>query len=647
MEKKLSIKYQKIIGSPVFPPGVFCGTAVFEREDERSRTHRGKLYALLSISGPKNFDAAISSKIILDCLEEEYFREAEGSPLNALERASVSAGHRLIDLTLGGSQFGSTEFNLVLAVSWGQVLYLSKVGSAAVYLLRGGVVKEIAMGDEARVATASGLVVEGDVLILGTRGFKEAFPPESLISRLPTIEEEISKINERAAISALVLKFDIEEVPSKQEIVRFAQPKDNLQRFVLPSFSHFRLGISSLISSAGALLKARRPRELFLRRPSHSPRLQTKAGLRIALVIFLVLFVGSVVLTLRTQTQRRLDLESQKLLTQAQTNVSAAADLVDLNNSRAKSLLEEALLDISKIERFGRTTENLSSLRDKARQLLSTVTKEKVVSPKLLYDFSLQNKKSSPSSITLALPSDGSTRVLLVSDRDSNNVFKLSLNGSDVSIEKIDDGQVSAPAFLAFYSGTAFGLDKGGVFSISLADLAAKKSLVASTDLGGVKDFKTYLGNLYFLTPSTNGLLKSFVLEGGEYSKPVSWLKEDRDLSNAVSFAVDGSVYVLENTGRILKFEAGKIVEFSLSAFDGTIGPSSAIYTDSLSSLVYVLDAKAVKMIVLSKDGVYQGQYSFGGSGSPVMSEPIFAVDEMAKKAYFLAGAQLLQVDLE
>src|SRR3989338_8896883 len=106
MEKKISIKYQKIIGSPVFPPGVFCGTAVFEREDERSRTHRGKLYALLSISGPKNFDAAISSKIILDCLEEEYFREAEGSPLNALERASVSAGHRLIDLTLGGSQFG-------------------------------------------------------------------------------------------------------------------------------------------------------------------------------------------------------------------------------------------------------------------------------------------------------------------------------------------------------------------------------------------------------------------------------------------------------------------------------------------------------------------------------------------------------------
>ncbi len=645
MEKRLSIKFQKIIGDSIFPPGVFSGTAIFEREDETTRAHRGKLFTLLSIIGPKNFDAVLSSKMILDCLEEEYFREIEGSPLGALERAAVSASHRFIDLTLGESAVsGSAEFNLVLAVSWGQVLYLCKIGSAAVYLLRGGIVKEITMGDETQVSTASGLVVEGDVLILGTRSFKEVFPSEKILSLLPNIEEEIAKLNNRSVISAFILKFDIAESPSRDEVIKFAEEK-SVSRRLLPSvLDPLRKIVASLSGKIKMVFLHRRPYELFLRSRPSLQKTPSRVGLKMLIIVLLAVFAFSVAMTVKRQNQQKLSAQSQKLFSQAQENIVSAADLTNLNNSRAKTLIEEALKDLDRIEKYGYKSEELSKLRVKAQGLLSTVTKDKLVSAKLLYDFSLQNKKAALSSMTLTPFGEGLERKLFISDRPSSAVYEVTLKADGVSIEKIDKGKVSDPQFLTFYSDNLTGLDKNGLFNINLKDSVATTDLLAGTDLNPVVDLKSYLGNIYFLSPKNGGLLKSFVLEDGKYSKPVRWLKEDRDLSKATSFAVDGSIYVFESTGRIIKFEAGKVAEFSVSGFDEVFSSASVIYTDSQSTFIYIFDPKSGKIISLSKDGVYQGRYTIEEG---LREKPIFAVDEEAKKAYFLSDSKLLRIDLE
>lgn len=646
MEKRLSIKFQKIIGDPIFPPGVFSGTAVFEREDETTRAHRGKLFALLSIVGPKNFDAVLSSKMLLDCLEEEYFREIEGSPLGALERAAVLASHRFIDLTLGGSAVsGSTEFNLVLAVSWGQVLYLCKIGSAAVYLLRAGIVKEITMGDEAQVSTASGLVTEGDVLILGTRGFKELFPSEKMLSFLPTIEEEIAKLNDRGVISAFILKFDMAESPSKDEVIKFAREKSVPRRFLPPVLDFLRKLASALSGKVGAVFHSRRPYELFLRQRPQLQKTRSRVGLKMLIIALLAVFAFSVVRTIQKQNQQKLSAQSQKLLSEAQTNIASASDLVNLNNARAKTLIEDALSSLDRIEKYGYKSEEVGSLRNKARSLLSMVTKEKLVSVRLLYDFSLQNKKSSLSSMTFVPFSEGPTRKIFISDSFSNTIYEITIKADEASIEKIDKGKVSDPKFLSFYSDTLSGLDRSGLFTISLKDSTVSSGLISSADLTPVADLKSYLGNIYFLSPQNGGVLKSFVLEGGKYSKPARWLKEDRDLSKATSFAVDGSIYVLDSTGKITKFEAGKVAEFGVSGFDEVLSSASVIYTDSMSTLVYILDPKLLRIISLSKDGVYQGRHTL--EGTRLSEKPVLAVDEGAKKAYILSDSKLLQVDLE
>ena len=362
------------------------------------------------------------------------------------------------------------------------------------------------------------------------------------------------------------------------------------------------------------------------------------------IIVLLAVFAFSVAMTVKRQNQQKLSAQSQKLFSQAQENIVSAADLTNLNNSRAKTLIEEALKDLDRIEKYGYKSEELSKLRVKAQCLLSTVTKDKLVSAKLLYDFSLQNKKAALSSMTLTPFGEGLERKLFISDRPSSAVYEVTLKADGVSIEKIDKGKVSDPQFLTFYSDNLTGLDKNGLFNINLKDSVATTDLLAGTDLNPVVDLKSYLGNIYFLSPKNGGLLKSFVLEDGKYSKPVRWLKEDRDLSKATSFAVDGSIYVFESTGRIIKFEAGKVAEFSVSGFDEVFSSASVIYTDSQSTFIYIFDPKSGKIISLSKDGVYQGRYTIEEG---LREKPIFAVDEEANKAYFLSDSKLLRIDLE
>lgn len=640
MQKNLSIKHQKIIGSPVFPPGIFALSGVFEKGDTDLLSRRGKLFVLVSLSGPKNFDAVVASKIILDCLEDDYFREKEGSPLSALEKAAISANHRFIDLSLGSSLSGSTELNLVAAVSWGQVLYLSKIGSSVVYLLRGGSVREISLGEETQVATASGLVSEEDVLILGTRKFREMFPPERLLHSLPSLEEEISKEPERA-VAALILKFEITEKIGKDEAIRFAEKKKTSRRLRLPRLSRPKWRLPHFVFLLSRL-GLRPTKELFLRK--RGLRRSGVVSLRFFLLVVVLLFLGSVAYTLKKQNQTRLRKEAQELTSRAEFNVGAAKDLVDLNNLRAGELLSEALSNLGQVRSLGLADEAAEALSGKAQELLSLVRKEKRVEAKIIYDFSFQKREGDLSSLVFS-SDDGA---IFVSDRLLGAVYKLTLKEGDrVSIEKIDGGKVKEPRFLSASSFGLLGLDHEGLFLINHGEGEIKTGILSTSGIGELRDFKFYGANLYFLS-SQGGILRALGSDNGQFGKPSRWLKEGNlDFSAAVSFSIDGSVYVLNREGKVLKFEGGEPIDFNLGGFSSPLGSPLAFDTDSLSNFLYLLDGGNKRLLLFSKEGSYQRQVTFQNEafnfGSPVR----FAVNEKGKRAYFLSGLKLYVVSLD
>ncbi len=97
---------------------------------------------------------------------------------------------------------------------------------------------------------------------------------------------------------------------------------------------------------------------------------------------------------------------------------------------------------------------------------------------------------------------------------------------------------------------------------------------------------------------------------GDGYLKGVAWVKDETiDLSDAVSMAIDGNIWVATQSGNIYKLNAGKREDFDLSAIDPAINTPNYIWTDVNSKYVYISDPATRRVIVLEKDGTLFRQY--------------------------------------
>lgn len=166
---------------------------------------------------------------------------------------------------------------------------------------------------------------------------------------------------------------------------------------------------------------------------------------------------------------------------------------------------------------------------------------------------------------------------------------------------------------------------------IAGVDMKAKSRLIFLTDKGKIIEFKdgetkfaattddkfqkgitidTFSKYLYLLDPAGNQIWKyerkdaSFG-EAQEYSV-------NADLSQAISLAIDGNVFVLTSDGRLLKLYRGNQEEYNTkNAPGGDLKGLSKVYTrDSLEEL-YFLDPAQKAILIFSKgqkEAVYQNQ---------------------------------------
>ena len=114
-------------------------------------------------------------------------------------------------------------------------------------------------------------------------------------------------------------------------------------------------------------------------------------------------------------------------------------------------------------------------------------------------------------------------------------------------------------------------------------------------------------------------------------------------MTNAVSLAVDGSIYVLNSAGQILKFYGGELeTTFTLDAMDPNLSAATKIYTTDQTQGLYVLDPNNKRVVVLTKDGDIKNQY-FSDTFDNLRD---ISVDETSDKIYLLNGTKVLSVDI-
>lgn len=181
-------------------------------------------------------------------------------------------------------------------------------------------------------------------------------------------------------------------------------------------------------------------------------------------------------------------------------------------------------------------------------------------------------------------------------------------------------------------NGSVFEWQDGQVLSADTADTTWK----SATDINVFSKF------LYFLSPSDNQIWRYERRESG-FTLPEGWITdENADISDAVSFAIDGSVFVLLKNGEILKFHRGELQAYEVKGTPGILSGTKIFTTDELSSL-FVLDPGEKRIFIYEKyenEAVYKRQIVLENT------EPILDLYVLGNTLYVLGEQQIYSIPL-
>ena len=110
--------------------------------------------------------------------------------------------------------------------------------------------------------------------------------------------------------------------------------------------------------------------------------------------------------------------------------------------------------------------------------------------------------------------------------------------------------------------------------------------------------------------------------------------------SNARDMAVDGSIYVLIENELVL-FTQGKKQAFELPPLADGIENAKKIFTDANFQFIYILDAGAGKILIITKQGTLAAQLV----SDQFTDLKDFWIDASSKTIYVLNGNELLRFD--
>ncbi|MBI3559012.1 hypothetical protein HY085_01320 [Candidatus Gottesmanbacteria bacterium] len=156
--------------------------------------------------------------------------------------------------------------------------------------------------------------------------------------------------------------------------------------------------------------------------------------------------------------------------------------------------------------------------------------------------------------------------------------------------------------------------------------------------IGGMDDFKNdasvdFTADKTYVATS-NGLY---------FLSLVSLKAASVDFGRVVSWGIDGSIWILSQSGNLVKLSGGSPEDFNISGLDDPLqNPVSLFVTDETNN-IYILDQNRV--VVLDKKGVYQAQYLLSTINYQLSA--IILADETVKKVFLFSGSKVYSFDLK
>ncbi len=191
--------------------------------------------------------------------------------------------------------------------------------------------------------------------------------------------------------------------------------------------------------------------------------------------------------------------------------------------------------------------------------------------------------------------------------------------------------------------------NKIAVFNTNKKELVAK-DIKFSNSISSAKDIASYSSYLYLLKPDSNQIYKHTRLANG-FGEGKIWIEDpEADIRNAISLAIDGSIYVLKSDGSIdkylrgSKFKSDDNSDFSIEKLGDPISNPTEIYTRSDLDYLYIVEPQKNRIVLFDKiSGKLIKQY-VSESFSDLKN---IAVDEKEEKIYILSGDKVFEVEIE
>ncbi|MFH1621339.1 MAG: hypothetical protein ABIB04_04630 [Patescibacteria group bacterium] len=314
------------------------------------------------------------------------------------------------------------------------------------------------------------------------------------------------------------------------------------------------------------------------------------------------------------------------------------SDLIYGNEIHAKQELAQAEDIINKLpsdnsdrkEKIDKLNTELDGMKEKLKKIvkLDNVTELSSLSPT-----ATEGSLTAPViSKDYAYAVDNSAKVILKIKMSTKETEKISLPDNTEDIVSSYEGSTTI----------LFATRTGKLFALKKADGSVDQMTWSHTNISNIADIVLYASKIYSLDPDNNQIWRSQV-SGGSVSQEAAYVKAaSTELKDAVSLAVDSSVYVLKKDGVLIRFMSGGQEGFSLATIDPIIRAASAVWTDANTENLYITDPADRRILIFDKNGLLKAQ---------LVSTQFNALrdiisDEINKRAIVIDGNRLLLVPL-
>lgn len=473
------------------------------------------------------------------------------------------------------------DFSCSVGYLYENIFYLKTINQGKIYLIRKNKLVLIIEGNK----IASGIIEDMDLFIFTSDNFFNLFENnrdlETIIknNNSELIIKEFDNFllkNQQKEISLLFINFFKKESARSSNKSSYLNERINkINYFFNEKFKNYFL-----------IIKAKK-------------KILT---LFIAILFLIILFWSATGAVKRRQIslfEREVD-KKRDLIYQ---KIQMAEEVVFLSADRSLILFNESLDELNNLKKQEKklkiNSRKLRELENFLKGKEKKIFKKEKAEMMEFFDLAIDNKNSSADKAYLF------DNIVYILDKKNGVIYGFDLDQK--SLEKIESEKIKKSNLIAGNKDILFFyVENDGVYQSKNFD-KPKKIISYDEDWGEIIDMIVYNKNIYLLDRKKDELWKYLPSEKG-FSQKNSYFSKGHsiDLNLVNSFAIDGSVYFLEEKN-IYKYISGVRENFNFDL------PSKnfyfyKIFTDNKTEKIYILDRKNSIIYVLTKTGEYVEQ---------------------------------------